>query len=138
MASTEGLVPITRIFLASYYDKYPFTPLPDDVSRLSSEIRSMTSDLLKDSPPSSQGSLPFFSLFFLNNYNNNNCSVYLFIWVGGDWFLDESLLLKESEGESPHKIDENMWKNREHMEEIIFLLHESRCPQPVSLHIFFI
>lgn len=99
MASTEGLVPITRIFLASYYDKYPFTPLPDDVSRLSSEIRSMTSDLLKDSPPSSQ---------------------------------DESLLLKESEGESPHKIDENMWKNREHMEEIIFLLHESRCPQPLQ------
>ncbi|KAJ6369359.1 hypothetical protein OIU78_001679 [Salix suchowensis] len=54
MASTEGLVPITRIFLASYYDKYPFTPLSDDVSRLTSEIRSITSDLLKDSPPSSQ------------------------------------------------------------------------------------
>ncbi|KAB5531874.1 hypothetical protein DKX38_018544 [Salix brachista] len=54
MASTEGLVPITRRFLASYYEKYPFAPLPDDVSRLSSEIRSITSDLLKDSPPRSQ------------------------------------------------------------------------------------
>lgn len=61
--------------------------------------------------------------------------IYLF-WVGGDWVLDESLLLKEAEGESPHKIDENMWKNREHMEEIIFLLHESRCPLPVSLRFF--
>ncbi|KAJ6331396.1 hypothetical protein OIU76_009884 [Salix suchowensis] len=28
MASTEGLVPITRRFLASYYDKYPFVPSP--------------------------------------------------------------------------------------------------------------
>ncbi|KAJ6739782.1 RETINAL-BINDING PROTEIN [Salix koriyanagi] len=25
-----------------------------------------------------------------------------------------------------------MWKNREHMEEIIFLLHESRCPLPLQ------
>uniref|UniRef100_U5GA28 Uncharacterized protein n=1 Tax=Populus trichocarpa TaxID=3694 RepID=U5GA28_POPTR len=46
MASTEGLVPITRKFLASYDDKYPFAPLPDDVSRLSSEIRSIITDLL--------------------------------------------------------------------------------------------
>ncbi|KAF9680149.1 hypothetical protein SADUNF_Sadunf06G0091100 [Salix dunnii] len=97
MASTEGLVPITRRFLASYYDKYPFASLPDDVSRLSSEIRSMTSDLLKDSPPRSQDE-------------------------------EEIVLLKEAEGEPPHKIDENMWKNREHMEEILFLLDKSRCP----------
>jgi hypothetical protein len=46
MASTEGLVPITRKFLASYDDKYPFAPLPDEVSRLSSEIRSIITDLL--------------------------------------------------------------------------------------------
>jgi len=46
MASTEGLVPITRKFLASYDDKYPFAPLPDDVSRLSSEILSIITDLL--------------------------------------------------------------------------------------------
>uniref|UniRef100_A0A6N2K6T1 GOLD domain-containing protein n=2 Tax=Salix viminalis TaxID=40686 RepID=A0A6N2K6T1_SALVM len=97
MASTEGLVPITRRFLASYYDKYPFAPLPDDVSRLSDEIRSITSDLLKDSPPRSQDE-------------------------------EEIVLLKEAEGEPPHKIDENMWKNREHMEEILFLLDKSRCP----------
>lgn len=43
-------MPITRAFLASYYDKYPFTPLSDDVSRLCLEIRSMATDLLKDSP----------------------------------------------------------------------------------------
>ncbi|CAL5441782.1 unnamed protein product [Camellia sinensis] len=51
MASMDGLVPITRAFLASYYDKYPFTPLSDDVSRLTTEIRSVASDLCKDFPP---------------------------------------------------------------------------------------
>ncbi|GMP93289.1 hypothetical protein CsSME_00043187 [Camellia sinensis var. sinensis] len=50
MASMDGLVPITRAFLASYCDKYPFTPLSDDVSRLTTEIRSMASDLCKDFP----------------------------------------------------------------------------------------
>ncbi|XP_071907861.1 uncharacterized protein [Coffea arabica] len=94
MASTEGLVPITRSFLASYYDKYMFPPLSDDVSRLSAEIRSLSGDLLKDSPPS-QG---------------------------------ETLLIRESEKQPPHKIDENLWKNREQIEEIIFLLETSNWP----------
>ncbi|KAJ9179721.1 hypothetical protein P3X46_008055 [Hevea brasiliensis] len=94
MASTEGLVPITRQFLASFYDKYPFAPLSGDVSRLSSEIRSLASDLLKDFP-SSQG---------------------------------ERLLVEEADRQPVHKIDENMWKNREHMEEILFLLDHSRWP----------
>ena len=49
-------MPITRSFLASYYDKYPFAPLSDEVSRLSSEIRSMANDLLKEYPPT-QGSI---------------------------------------------------------------------------------
>ena len=129
MASTEGLVPITRRFLASYYDKYPFASLPDDVSRLSSEIRSITSDLLKDSPPRSQGVVPFLFLFFLSQLIMATFSLLL------DWYLDEEeiVLLKEAEGEPPHKIDENMWKNREHMEEILFLLVKSRCPPAVSL-----
>lgn len=62
MASTEGLVPITRNFLASYYDKYPFASLSDDVSGLSSQIRSLSDDLLKLSPPS-EGTI--LSLFWL-------------------------------------------------------------------------
>ncbi|XP_030927053.1 uncharacterized protein LOC115953506 isoform X2 [Quercus lobata] len=51
MASTDGLVPITRAYLASYYDKYPFSPLSDDVSRISSQIRSSANDLLNHLPP---------------------------------------------------------------------------------------
>ncbi|XP_022733273.1 uncharacterized protein LOC111287199 [Durio zibethinus] len=94
MASTEGLVPITRTFLASYYDKYPFDPLSDDVSRLSSQIRSFAQDLLPGFPPT-QG---------------------------------EGLLIQEADNEPPHKMDENMWKNREHIEEILFLLERSHWP----------
>ncbi|XP_057970692.1 uncharacterized protein LOC131159652 isoform X2 [Malania oleifera] len=92
MASTEGLVPITKSFLASYYDKYPFPPLSDDVSRLTTQIRSLAGDLLKDSSLSE----------------------------------GESLLVNEAD--CSHKIDENMWKNREHIEEILFLLERSHWP----------
>ncbi|CAM8969732.1 unnamed protein product [Rhodiola kirilowii] len=95
MASTEGLVPITRTFLASFYDKYPFSSLSEDVSRLTSQIRSFTADL-KDQFPLSEG---------------------------------ESSLVNEVDRLPPHKMDENMWKNREHIEEIIFLLEESHWPQ---------
>ncbi|XP_028808511.1 uncharacterized protein LOC114763081 [Neltuma alba] len=95
MASTEGLVPITRSFLASYYDKYPFEPLSDDVSRLTSEIRSMANDLLNDYPPTE----------------------------------GERILIDEADHQPPHKIDENMWKNRECMEETVFLLQRSNWPE---------
>lgn len=53
MASMEGLVPITRHFLASYYDKYPFTPLSDHVSRLSTEMLALANSLLDELPPTS-------------------------------------------------------------------------------------
>lgn len=94
MASTDGLVPITRAFLSSYYDKYPFGPLSNDVARLTSEIRSIISELQQRSP--------------LNQ--------------------GESLLLEEASHQPPHKIDENMWKNRESIEEILYLLERSHWP----------
>ncbi|BBH06402.1 hypothetical protein Prudu_018049 [Prunus dulcis] len=82
MASTEGIVPITRAFLASYYDTYQFSPLSNDVARLSSEIRSFTADLLNSSPAA--------------------------------------------------EVDENMWKNREHMEEILYLLEKPHWPRSLQ------
>ncbi|KAL2899716.1 Retinal-binding protein [Bienertia sinuspersici] len=94
MASTEGLVPITRAYLSSYYDKYPLVPLSDDVSTLSSQIHSFIADL-KAHTPLTQA---------------------------------ESLVVDEVDQEPPHKIDANMWKNREHIEEIIFLLDRPNWP----------
>ncbi|KFK24699.1 hypothetical protein AALP_AA8G013300 [Arabis alpina] len=98
MASTEGLVPITRAYLSSYYDKYPFPPLSGDVSRLSCDISSLIHLLTLQSPPSP----------------------------------GEASLIDEANRQPPHKIDENMWKNREQMEEILFLLQPSRWPLQLS------
>ncbi|KAL2500353.1 GOLD domain protein [Forsythia ovata] len=95
MVPTDGLVPITRSFLSSYYDKYKFPTLSDDVSRLSDQIRAMSADLLHDSP-ATQG---------------------------------EGLLVQEADRQPPHKIDENMWRNREQIEEILYLLEVSQWPR---------
>lgn len=43
-------------------------------------------------------------------------------------YSGETLLVKEADCPPPHKIDENMWKNREQIEEIIFLLERSHWP----------
>lgn len=94
MASTDGLMPITRAFLSSYYDKYPFSPLSQDVSRLTDEIHSMAKNLQKDAPLTE----------------------------------GESSLVLEAESHPPHKVDENLWKNREQLEEILFLLESSNWP----------
>ncbi|GAB2273012.1 hypothetical protein Dimus_007824 [Dionaea muscipula] len=98
MASMEGLVPITRAFLAQYYDKYPFE-LVSDVPRLTADVRSVISYLMSNSSLSE----------------------------------GESNLVQEVDHKPPHKIDENLWKNREHIEEVLFLLERSSWPP--SLHV---
>lgn len=90
-------MPITRAYLASYYDKYPFDPLSDDVASLSTQIRSFISDLQSVSPLTEE----------------------------------ERIVVEHVDREPPHKLDENMWKNREHMEEIMYLL--DRCNWPYML-----
>lgn len=51
--------------------------------------------------------------------------------VGIIFIPEESTLLDEANDHPPHKIDENMWKNRENVEEILFLLEKPRWPQEV-------
>ncbi|KAI3676576.1 hypothetical protein L1987_86187 [Smallanthus sonchifolius] len=96
MRSKASLVPITRAFLSSYYDKHQFAPISDDVPLLSEQLHSFSADLQDATLPLPQG---------------------------------ERYLLEEVESQPPHKIDENMWKNREQIEEIIFLLENSHWPK---------
>ncbi|KAI3742808.1 hypothetical protein L1987_60504 [Smallanthus sonchifolius] len=96
MSLKACLVPITRAFLSSYYDKHQFPPISDDVARLSEQLYSFSADLQDATIPLPQG---------------------------------ERYLLEEVESQPPHKIDENMWKNREQIEEIIFLLENSHWPK---------
>jgi hypothetical protein len=57
MANTEGLVPITRAYLARYYDKYPLAPLPDAVADLAARLRALSADLAAAVYPSTPGEL---------------------------------------------------------------------------------
>lgn len=69
MASTEGLMPITRAFLAQYYDKYPLNPLSEDVTRLSSKLRSMSDDLIKELSLTQGQILLSLSFFFFLDFS---------------------------------------------------------------------
>lgn len=48
-----------------------------------------------------------------------------------DFAPGEDVLIDEADQLPPHKIDENMWKNREYIEETIFLLESSNWPEVV-------
>lgn len=50
MASTAGLVPITRAFLSKFYDKYPFQPLTSDVSLLTNACKEQALRILAANP----------------------------------------------------------------------------------------
>lgn len=44
--------------------------------------------------------------------------------------------MQEAERQQPHKVDENMWKNREQIEEILFLLEAPHWPGSVRYKIY--
>ncbi|XP_076952254.1 uncharacterized protein LOC143625920 [Bidens hawaiensis] len=90
------MVPITRAFHCCYYDKHPFPPISDDVSRLTQQLRQLSAGLQNTTRPLPEG---------------------------------ERYLVQEVDSQPPRIIDENIWKNREQIEEIIFLLETSHWPQ---------
>ncbi|TVU18676.1 hypothetical protein EJB05_34786, partial [Eragrostis curvula] len=159
MATMEGLVPITRAYLARYYDKYPLPPLPDAAVDLAARLRALSADLTAAVAPATPGErrlplvVPLFSRdpllacspgaapapaqgldlsarFDFRVYQTVRMEVQVRC-LGSPSILhveDEELMEQEAAGIPAHKIDENMWKNREQMEEILFLLNESRRP----------
>ncbi|CAK9195303.1 unnamed protein product [Sphagnum troendelagicum] len=94
MASTAGLVPITRAFLSKFYDKYPFQPLTSDVSLLTNACKEQALCILAANPDDTGNLHVTAQLNFV----------------------------------PPHKIDENTWRNREQVEEILFLLQKDNWP----------
>ena len=48
----------------------------------------------------------------------------------------EKILIEEADRQPPHKIDENMWKNRECMEETVFLLERPNWPEGVISYLY--
>lgn len=70
-----------------------------------------------------------FSLSFFP-FSIDNSNILTLAWLVFTWRRNR--IVKRSRRRA-QKIDENMWKNREYMEEILFLLDKSRCPPAVSL-----
>jgi hypothetical protein len=66
MASTAGLVPITRAFLSKFYDKYPFKPLVSDVSLLATACKEQALRIhaANSDDPGSPLHMPEFPPFF--------------------------------------------------------------------------
>ncbi|GBG58880.1 hypothetical protein CBR_g279 [Chara braunii] len=94
-ASTAGLVPITRGYLAKFYDRYPFEPISAEVGRLRDRLHVMC-----------------------DRYDALRRRI-----AGEDDHLVQKLLIRP-----PRKIDENLWRQREQIEEIVNLLDAKNLP----------
>lgn len=97
-ASTAGLVPITRAFLAKFYDKYPFPPVAPAVDTLLVSLHDHALQAHALRPD-----------------------------VAGN-----AALIKKLEAPAPHKLDENLWRNREQIEEILSLVSNKRWPSSLK------
>lgn len=100
MASTVGLVPITRAYLAKFYDQYPYSKLCPDIASLSGSLK--------------------------DQYTRMEAEL---LQLSG-----ENGVVEELEFLPPHKIDENFWKNREQIEEILDLIKEMNRPASPCRH----
>lgn len=71
--------------------------------------------------------LYYFYVFYFYNVGEIDCYIQQTYKIYYS-YSGETLLVKEADCPPPHKIDENMWKNREQIEEILFLLERSHWP----------
>lgn len=94
-ASTAGLVPITRAFLAKFYDKYPFPPLAPEVETVLASVKEQALQVHAARPDAA----------------------------------DSAALIAELKAPAPHKLDENLWRNREQIEEMLSCLAKGKWPK---------
>ncbi|MCD7464442.1 hypothetical protein HAX54_052745 [Datura stramonium] len=63
----------------------------------------------------------------------HSCGSAVLVLIWGSDPAGESSLVHEAESQPPHKVDENLWKNREQLEEILFLLESTNWPPVLQL-----
>lgn len=62
-----------------------------------------------------------------------NQSCVFVVCLSCDNWLPDDKLVAQLEFAPPHKMDENLWKNREKIEELLYLLDRQQWPEKVSI-----
>ncbi|OAE23402.1 hypothetical protein AXG93_1660s1610 [Marchantia polymorpha subsp. ruderalis] len=126
MASTAGLVPITRHFLAKYYEKYPYSPLNKELPSIIDSLKEKFNRMdLEYQKASATEELLKFAVYLKVEH-------FVILTQACQMRKGNKQMMEELQIIVPHKIDENLWKNREQIEEILHLFEEGSWPKALK------